>query len=285
MLPHLRSGPEIVVLSDYGGEHRGAEVKTYAFLLLDRGASAQWFSGRDHWRRTSGIGHRRMEYKKLNDRIRRAELHRFLGAAQMLQGLLVIVALPSDTSFMWASGALDQELQNLPGWKRGPAEKLLLVGHVASLFVAGLTAPGQHVTWLSDRDSIAANQRMHREATEALAHILSHYLDHELGHFRFGTADSDPGDLHIEDLIAYCDLAAGAAAEALRAGGVADRSDVSGKARAIVSWLGWPGPGLKKLVVRLEEFEGATRFGVLGFNRTEADLSKPEQGRRSPDAP
>src|SRR5690606_15885909 len=84
---------------------------------------------------------------------------------------------------------------------------------LGSLLIAGLSRERQNVLWISDQDAIAANLDRHKQATNAIASVLSGYLPHPLGHIRIGTAQSDDGSKAIEDLLAIPDIAAGAWSE------------------------------------------------------------------------
>lgn len=76
--------------------------------------------------------------------------------------------------------------------------------------------PGQDLFLFVDEDAIAANDAQLTSLTKVIGNIVSHYLDHELGHIRVGTSRSENRDLILEDLLAIPDLAAGAVAEISR---------------------------------------------------------------------
>lgn len=60
---------------------------------------------------------------------------------------------------------------------------------------------------------MAANVQRLTQLTEVLARVSSNSIAHDLRHLRCGTTHSDDGTLSLEDLVAICDLGAGAFCE------------------------------------------------------------------------
>jgi hypothetical protein len=89
-----------------------------------------------------------------------------------------------------------------------------------------------------------------------------------MGHFRFGTTASDPGDLHIEDLAAVPDLAAGCLSDVLSFLSPHPQSHtierlyipidggVAAKTRRVAEWLGGPSRPLVKMNIAVDEHDG-----------------------------
>jgi hypothetical protein len=171
----------------------------------------------------------------------------------------------------------DPSLQPFSQFGIASFERLLRVVHLASFFVAGLSAPGQNITWFTERDDIAANHARLTQLTSAWGTILSNYLSHSLGHLRCGTTESDNGTFQIEDLAAVPDLAAGALAEMATCyekesripGGpliVPPPSGVSEKTRSIIAWLSGRGASLKRMSYVIHPVE---RTSTLTIKRLE----------------
>jgi hypothetical protein len=247
-LPDLRSGPTLLLASDYGGQHKSATHEAFSFLLADHMYSWFWNEMRTEVRKRFLRDNRRMCYKGMNDRRKVSALLPFLDAANAVAGALVTVLVEKE----FASGLRlgEGERDSLPGtvrpWPVPLLRRFIWITHLASALVAGLSAKGQNLIWITDEDDIAANDRRIIEATPLVAGILSDYLAHDLGHMRFGTTKCDSGDLFVEDFAAIPDLAAGALVEIPKAGvvhrGYGLRTPLRGrvppKALNILSWLG-----------------------------------------------
>ncbi len=87
--------------------------------------------------------------------------------------------------------------------------------HLLALLVAGLSAAGQDFLWLTDEDPIAATPGHLRTLTNVFRKASSEVLPHRMRHFRVATAQSDPGDRSVEDLLAIPDLVSGMLADLL----------------------------------------------------------------------
>jgi hypothetical protein len=274
--PSLRKAEKLFALSDFSGEDSHATHQVFTVLLFDPASLLEW----DHiWqpiRQRLLKDRRRMAFKRLEDRQRARALSRFLEAAEHINGLLFSLAVNRQIKSIFDDLSLSEAALDLPAlkaWKPKSLHKLLLSIHVVSLLAAGLAAEGQDLDWYTDEDEIAPNVPRLYDACEFFARISSHYLSHNMRHFRFGTAKSDDGTLRLEDLLSLPDLAAGAISELI---GTYCRAkikilpslmlpipgSVSDKSRHITSWLAHSGGGLKKLVYTFEPGEGGEGLSV-----------------------
>lgn len=266
-LPNLHSAGTIVATSDYSGQHKSSRFESYAFLIVDGRAVPEWDERRRGVRRAYRTEGRSISYKKLGDALKRRMLPAFLREADRLPGLCVCILIEKSIPSMFRTeGSLDLSESGLAPYARFSKdifEKLLRVVHFQSLFLAGMTRPGQNVFWFTDQDDIAANEGGIVELTDIWRNVFGNYLQHVLGHVRCGTTGSDDGSLQIEDLAAIPDLVAGATVEAMNnyaAEGtmptsrliVPPPSTMSSKARLLIGWLTddrWP---LRRLVFSFE---------------------------------
>lgn len=261
-IPNLRHGSSILAFSDYGGEHKGAEFDSYAFLFTTPESVAAWLPARSMWREATGMARRRMAYKNLSDRIREKSCFSFLRTADLLEGLLVSVMVHKSITSFFSHDLIDRsqpELARFGHIKPHVLEKLFRVMHLLGFFVGGLNAPLQNLMWISDEDAIMANRDRLVELRDLLLGVISIYMRHDLGHIRYGTTSSDPGDLSIEDLAALPDLVTGATADAMTAYEVKGMLPLSAdliqiprevplKANQIFHWLSQPNEWLSKMV-------------------------------------
>lgn len=272
MFPDLRAGSTIFVASDYGGEHQSATATTYSFVIASADGMGEWFSLRERFRREIIKDHRRMAYKKLGEPVRAKALRPFLNMANRIPGVLITISIHRDVDTLFQAGSVAMERSIFPHWAESSFQKLLTVVHLLSLFVSGLSAPGQNVIWITDQDAIAPNPKQLADLTTIFGQIMSHYAHHDYADLRVGTTASDPGDQHIEDIASIADLAAGALARSCApGGGLVGRDDVNDKDRDIVGWLGQAGHPLHRVVLTMDkDVGGGILFAQVGFLRVEA---------------
>jgi hypothetical protein len=203
----------------------------------------------------------------------------YLDVADHLAGLLISFCIDKNAAHRLSEEyRSDTAFGELGPWAPRAFRKLTLIGHLAGILVQGVRRDGQDIVWITDEDEIAPNPQKHAEATQIFGHLISSYSTGPMGHFRFGTTSSDPGDLHIEDLASLPDLAAGCLSELLTfvyphpdspsverlfvptAGGI------PAKARTIATWLARSASPLTKLNVVVDESAGlcsVRRFSVV----------------------
>ncbi len=262
-LTTLRLGPKLIMVSDYSGHYRGATHEVMSFLIADAIFLWRWDEDRRIVRRRFKLGQRRMGFKAMGDRIRQRALSSFLCAADCIPGLSFTVLIDRRIDSLFAPDTDTNHNDARPrfflNWKPKVQERFLRVAHFGSLLVAGLSAKGQDLLWITDEDDIVANTGRLTEATQALTNISSHYLGHSLGHGQFGTTECDDGSLALEDLAAIPDLIAGALAELASARAMPSEglfvpieNLVSIKSRDILGWLSKKNSTLKRVVLSID---------------------------------
>jgi hypothetical protein len=268
IFPNLRKAQCLFAASDYGGEHAGAAYQTIAFLLADIADCAAWQATREAVRAQYLPDRRRMAFKSLNDIVRRKALNPFLESANQLPGLLATFVVANTVKSLFIKGArLDAnalDLDVLRTLSPAVAEKLMRIVHLLSLLIAGLSAPGQDLLWVTDEDAIAANAERVKHLVEALARVSSNCLPHGLRHLRVATARQDKGDLSVEDLLSIADLAAGSLSTSLetmlgRRGAPLSRfllprpTNVARKTRSVLDWFADNTQPLRRIVLMIDE--------------------------------
>jgi hypothetical protein len=275
LLPDLRPSKALVVGSDYGGQHRTAQFESFSFVIADVKFCVEWAERRKALRNAKLNDGRRLGYKSLNDRKRLSILLPFLTIADQLPGLLVSVLVDKQVSTLFGDGLPlrkdDPRLSEFDGWSPHVVEKFLRIAHLLSFFLAGLSAPGQDVFWISDQDEIVANSvRLHR-CVELFCRVASHYLPHSLGNFRLSTTQSDTGSRDLEDFAAIPDLVCGAlcdAVSAMKSAGHLPMSEIIRplgvslplKATSILNWLSDDRQPLRRLIYVIDEVPGVKRL-------------------------
>jgi hypothetical protein len=265
LLTSVRLGPTLIVTSDYGGDYRASHYESLSFLVADLAFCWLWDEFREKVRREILGDSRSMSYKKLMSDKRRAKaLVPFLRAANTIPGLSVTFLINKEITSLFSEPIPENssisQVGELGKWKEQAFGKLSRIGHLGAMLIACMSAPGQDVLWITDQDEIAPNVGKLTEATRIIGHYLNHYLSHNIGHFRFGTTQSDSGSMEIEDLAALPDLTAGAMSEimprAFENQGIPPEQmfvplpkGVSKKAQAILGWIADGLHPLRKAVI------------------------------------
>lgn len=271
VIPDLRQG-SLVVVSDYGGEHRAALWSTYCFLVAQLDDAARWVEVTRPLRTSLLPDGRRMAFKRLADQLRARALPFFLTSANSLRGLLVCFAVQRKIASLFTQGKLDPSRLEYEPLRRYPAdvaEKVLRVTHILALLVAGLSGVEQDLLWLTDEDPMAPTFGHLRTLTDVTGRATAELVPHQMRHLRIATARSDPGDRSVEDLLAVPDLVAGMLAELLgymlgKHGVPPSRMFLASphplpvKLRELGNWFSDNTQQLRRLVVILDEMPGGT---------------------------
>ncbi len=275
-LPFFDGASQLMIGSDYGGQHAGSRYESLAFVMASASALAPWLDARARIRDLHLPDARRMSFKSLNDRLRMEVLPEFLAAADLIPGLLLVVLFDKriDTIFVRDRSMGGSPLhEQLSQWPPRTQEKLLRVCHTAALMLAGLSRERQDLLWITDQDDIAANVERHTLFTKVFGNIASGYLQHTLGHLRIATTASDTGSRDVEDFVAIADLAAGAVCQVLNAYGATGLSTIPGlglpppqnmppKIGPLLNWFSDDATPLRRVVLSVELITDSSKLLV-----------------------
>jgi hypothetical protein len=145
--------------------------------------------------------------------------------------------------------------------------------HLSVFLLSGLSIEGQNVLWLIDQDAIAANTPQLTQLTKLVGRVASQTLDHNWGHLRCGTTQSDDGTLWLEDLASVCDLTCGSVCEILTTMRGTHASlqahvalpipkGLSWKTRIITTWLARERQALKRITCLLDLSTSSSKMKV-----------------------
>jgi hypothetical protein len=209
--PKPRESAQLLIASDYGGEHRAATHLIYCYLVV-RGGANHWVSAARSARSILSSS-RTMSYKRLDDRIRQNALAPFLVAAADLDAHLVAIAVDKKKKWLSTMPGTADDLRRAFGlkatWNPRAFEAMMRKVQFVAILLSIWSRPYGNVTWITDQDEFVANDTRHDDALQAVARFSSFYLTHPMRTFRLNTTAQDP-DLHdYEDLCAIPDLAAG----------------------------------------------------------------------------
>lgn len=98
-----------------------------------------------------------MSFKNMNDGLRRQALIPFLEAAEYLEGNVTAVAVSKELAHLSTARNTVAAMKNLRArWDPRSFERMARVIHFFSLFLGAWSAPGVHVTWITDDDTIVS---------------------------------------------------------------------------------------------------------------------------------
>lgn len=267
LLTSVRHGTDLFVASDYGGEHKSSIYQSLSFIVVDLKFLWYWNEKRIELRKKFLKDSRRVSFKKLTENRRRQHLIHFLRVSNSIPGLLASFLIDKNIDSIFVETPESREIGALfidkDKWAPKSYEKLLRIGHLGSLIISGLSAPGQNLLWVTDQDEIVSNVEKHTEATNVFGYCMDLTLPHNMGHFRLASTKSDSGSRDLEDLASIPDLAAGALAEFSTTleyeGGFLDSDimrplskNLSHKSKAILAWLAESHHTLKKISIVIQ---------------------------------
>ena len=279
-LPELR-GPDVCIFSDYSGDQKASAYEATGILYADLYGSAEWEIRRRDVRRHFLADGRRLSFKKLGDRNRQAALVPFLQAANEIEGLCLVVAVRKTVERLCVDTKLAKQIADRLAfskiWKTHEFERMTRITHLIGLLIGGLAKEGQNISWISDEDSLFANESVTQDMKQMLVRFSSHYAKRNLGKLSLGTVAIDEGDRFEEDGAAVPDLVAGATCEILTrlsdaSGGrlrpgiaIPYYGEFTAKTEVLRSWLAYSQSRLRKVCVVFEDL-GKEGLAVFRFN-------------------
>ncbi|MCR6700933.1 MAG: hypothetical protein NVV68_07195 [Dokdonella sp.] len=218
-LPDLRSGPLLLIGSDYSGQHKTSKYEALSFLIADWSKSNSWIAKQKAIREVLMPDSRRFGFKHMRDGVRRTALPHFLSAAESLTGLLLVVLIHKSVGKLFSANVdiadLDERRRPIATWPPVVLERAMCAATLVSVILSGLSRQGQDVLWITDADDVVANDNRHRQFVDMFSNVSSNVLKINLGHMRIATTASDEGGRCVEDFVAIPDLAAGAICDAM----------------------------------------------------------------------
>lgn len=284
-MPDLSREQGLLLVSDYGGDHRQSSFVAISVLVTGIGNVAAWDIRRRSWRQTLRHRGRRMAFRKLTDKRKLTSLPGFLNLADGLDGLLATVLLDKNMDSI-LEDATEQALigsSKYPAFTPASMTRTLQIVSIVALFASGLSSAGQDIIWITDEDEIAANEDRLTSLTRIFANYMSHCLTHDLRHLRCGTTKSDDGSLNLEDLAAIPDLAAGATTDVLTTLKSTSGLPPTGvalplsqrtrwKTRLIWEWMALTDRPLRRFVLQLEGGRDSTPIRVRTIRAERIEL-------------
>lgn len=284
LLPNLRLSRELVVASDYSGEHIASPFQVLTFLLAT-GESIhwQWNDARLAIREQFLKDGRRLAFKGLGDESKQKAVVPFLAAADSIDGVLVSVAVDKSIEPFAAMYQFGGWEESGPPWKPDVWEKLLRISAFGSVLIGGLCGPEQPVRWIMDDDATIANDTLANEASGIFGTMLHDTRPQPHGPISFGIAPKFDDERLAEDLVSLCDLAGGATAEnhAVLGSGLLPRtSDLfvpimqhrSTKTQLLTAWLALDNTRLRKITMAVRQHAPGQLLLSIGKPQLRPDM-------------
>jgi hypothetical protein len=258
LLPDFSEDKGLFILSDFGGEHNGANFSTYSFLICSADKRAVFEQEVIAIRKKHKLDSpwKELGYKDLRYGPIKRALDEILDAADKLtHGLLLTVSIDKNIESLFGlnrkeahSNIVSQLQENdLGKWKGNEAEKLLRVCHAIALILSVLGENGQKLLWICDHDSIneEGNERDFSHTQSVLGRTLAMYSDNQ--YEILGFAKPFNGDAGTSDLLSLTDFSAGAIQEVLQSELTKKDVKVSDEKGKIIKWMGTESKFLKKV--------------------------------------
>jgi len=264
-LPDFSDDSKIAVVSDFGGEHKGARFHTYSFLLMAYNKVGPFEDKIRSLRDKYGLfkPYSEFAFKDLTFGPRSRALPEFLHLVDnFIHGVLVTVAIDKRIGTVFGSSTkeahavLQQQLSamELGQWKGIAAEKLLRVCHAIGIFTALTTQDKQRLLWYCDLDAINEDGRDRGfEHTQGVfLRVLRMYCDHDFE--ILGFAKSFEGKSHLDDLLSIPDFAAGVVQDLLQAHHTGVDAITGGREKeALIRWIATEARFLMKVVIQVSK--------------------------------
>lgn len=255
--------------SDYGGDHKKSNFRTYCYLIVDEDYSPEWPIYRREFRKQFLPDGRRMSFKGLNDGQRKRALAPFLATANALNGHLVGLIVTKEVEFMSTSAQMLERwgtLLNLKGrWNKTSFESVCRTALFFALLVSLWSRQGMDLTWITDEDEVVANDARLDDAQLLAAQFCSLYSPHSFGTFAMNSTRVDDKGRAFEDFVAIADLAAGMlceiAGKVARTGNVISpafqvgNNVISEKSDIIADWFWYPSSPLKRTAILIDRHD------------------------------
>ena len=265
-LPDFSDDRRLFILSDFGGEHNGADYATYSILICSADKRAVFEKKVKLLRLKYGLNvpWKEMAFKDLHYGPISRSLDDFLYIADnFIHGVLVTISIDRRIQSLFDSNkkeAKDKIVElfrnnDLGEWKRHESEKVLRICHAISVFMSLVAYPNQNILWLCDHDSINidGNKRDFTHTQKIFYHCLAMYSDNR--YEIYGFAKPFKRDAGTTDLLSLSDFSAGIIQEILQCKLMKKDINLSNEKAKLAKWMGTESRFLTKVNLVFQEQE------------------------------
>lgn len=151
--PKPRESGNLIIASDYGGDHPRSTHKIYCYLIV-RELNHSWLSSISAIRSSVLNNNRTMSYKRLDDPQRQKALVPFLSAASELDGHLVTIAVDKKKKWLSTAHGKSNDFKRAFGlkasWNSKSLEAMMRKIHFAAILISIWSRPYTNTTWITD---------------------------------------------------------------------------------------------------------------------------------------
>lgn len=278
-LPDFSGDKKIAVLSDFGGEHKGADFLTYTFLIISYDKISPFIQAVDKLRRKHKIlkPYSEFMYKDLKYGPRKRALPEFLKIVDsLLHGAIITIAVDKNIESLFGvtRQAVHTQIKQdfckagLGEWKFEPAEKALRICHAISFFASLTTHNNQRLLWYCDNDTVNNNEVFFNDTKNILNRTLGFYIKHSFE--LLGFAKSFKEKSHLDDLLSITDFAAGVIQDLL-SGHHSENDQINENKIPLLKWLTNRSDFLTKITIQmLRQTNGDIVSGIVEFNKPQS---------------
>lgn len=248
-LPEFEGSEGLWIMSDYGGEHKGAGFNTYSFIICcaDKAPVFREECRKIRVRHSLNTPFKEFNYKDLDSVRVKASLDDFLRVADSyIHGVLVTVSVDKNIPSLFGMTKKEgqREIQKqlkshgLGEWKGEVAEKLMRICHPIALYLSLVRANSKKFMWLSDNDAINddGKKRSFENTQEIFTRVLGMYTKKPFDIYGFAKSFKD--EPYTNDILSLTDFAAGALQDLLSSKVKEIHKSPSAEQEKIYKWLG-----------------------------------------------
>lgn len=275
LLPDFSEDQGLFILSDFGGEHKGADFATYSILICSADKRSAFESRTKILREKYGLNKpwKEFGYKDLGYGPISRSIEELLEIAnKYIHGVLITVSIDQKIESVFGVKKKDAHNEitellhknNLGEWKGKEAEKLLRVCHIIAVFMSILAKPKQKFLWLCDHDAINTDgkRRDYSHTQLVLSHCLAMYSNNSYD--IYGFAKPFEQDAGTSDLLSLSDFAAGVTQEILQSKLKLKNVEFSEEKAKLAKWMGTESNYLQKVnLVFLMQPDGEWGVGIV----------------------
>jgi hypothetical protein len=257
-LPDFSQDEGLFILSDFGGEHKGADFTTYSILICSADKRVVFEEKTKELRSKYGLNNpwKELGFKDLGYGPISRSLEEFLSLADnFIHGILITISVDQRIPSLFGLGKKESQGEvveffrnnDLGEWKGKESEKVLRVCQAISVFMSLVAYPDQKILWLCDHDSINVDgkKRDFTHTQKIFCHCLAMYSDniYEI----YGFAKPFKRDSGTTDLLSLTDFSAGMIQEILQSEVVKKNVELSDEKAKLARWMGTESAFLNKV--------------------------------------
>ncbi len=284
-LPDFSGDTKIAVMSDFSGEHKGANFNTYSFLIMAYNKVGPFMVQVGELRRKHGIvePYGEFAFKKLASGPRSRALPEFLHLVDnFIHGAVITIAIEREIDTVFGRSKketyplIEEQLETMGfgRWKGAAGEKVLRVCHSIAIFVALTTNEDQRLLWYCDNDVINedARERGFGDTQKIFVRALGMYCKHRFELIGFGKSFHDKS--HLDDLLSIPDFAAGVVQDLLQAHRTGEDNVPGGEEKkALMKWIATQEKFLSKITIQISRLpDGELGSGLVAITPVEDTL-------------